>query len=203
MTSFLRKAASGLALAAMAATVCIASSAPAGASTTVPVDESVDASTTLATLHQTVTVPPGTVVGTVDLGSGALQGTLALPPATATVAVAGVGLATATFVIAPVGPVTGSVQLSTLAVTATSRFDIRIASLEPLGLPVNLVGGRCTTSRPVSVTFSGVFAFGGSSTFSGTYAIPPLHRCGVLTPALDVAVSGPGNQFSATFRPRA
>jgi hypothetical protein len=200
----------GAALAAGALTVgtvgLVAGSAgPASASPTaapaVPIHETVRATTTLAKLHQTVTVPPGTFDGTVDLGTDGLQGNLVLPPATTTVAMAGVGLATATFDLAPVKPVVGTVDLSTLAVTATATFNVLITSVDPLGLPVNLVGDSCGTSTPVTVAFSGVFSFTGPSTFAGSYTIPPLSDCGLLTPALNLVIPGPGNQFSASFAP--
>ncbi len=179
----------------------VGSAAPAGADTTLPVTYAVDASTTLAKLHQTVTVPPGTFTGSVDLTTGELVGNLVLPPATTTVSLAGLGLATATFDLAPVGPVQGTVNLSTLAVTSTARFDVLVTSVDPLGLPLNVVGNRCGTSKPVSVTFSGAFSLAGSSTFTGTYAIPPLHDCGLTTPALNLVIPGPGNTFTAAFAP--
>jgi hypothetical protein len=177
-----------------------ASASPAAAPD-MPIHETVRATTTLAKLHQTITVPPGTFDGAVNLGTAALQGNLVLPPAATTVAPAGVGLATATFDLAPVEPVVGTVDLSTLAVTATATFNVLITSVDPLGLPVNLVGNSCGTSTPVTVTFSGVFSFSGPSTFTGSYTIPPLSDCGPLTPALNLVVPGAGNQFSASFAP--
>jgi hypothetical protein len=191
----------GLALAVAPVVVAVAPSTSAVASPTLPVHHTVQASTTLATLHQTVTVPPGTFAGTIDLGTGALTGNLSLPPATTTIGLAGIGLVDATFQLAPTGPVTGTVNFSSLAVTATSTFDVRITSVEPVGLPINLVGRHCGTATPVSVTFVGTFSLSGASTFSGQYTMPPLDRCGLLTPALNVVIPGPGNQFSARFSP--
>jgi len=194
----------GLVLAAVS--VCgafgaVVPAARAEASTSLPVHYTVRASTTLAKLHQTVTVPPGTFTGTIDLGSGVLEGNLSLPPATTTVGLAGVGLANATFQLSPTGPVRATVDFSSLVVTATASFNVLITSVEPLGLPVNLVGTSCGTSRPVSVTFSGKLSFTGASTFSGVYGIPPLDGCGLLTPVLNLLIPGPGNQFTASFAP--
>ena len=175
--------------------------ARAEASTTLPVHYTVRASTTLAKLHQTVTVPPGTFTGTIDLGTGALEGNLSLPPATTTVGLAGVGLANATFQIAPTRPVRATVDFSTLVVTATTSFNILVTSVEPLGLPINVAGTSCGTSSAVSVTFSGRLSFTHASTFSGVYGIPPLDGCGLLTPVLNLLIPGPGNQFTASFAP--
>jgi hypothetical protein len=199
-----RVASMGLVLSA--ASVCGAFGAvvPAGraeASTNLPVHYTVHASTTLAKLHQTVTVPPGTFTGTINLGTGVLEGNLALPPATTTVGLAGVGLANATFQLAPTRPVRATVDFSTLVVTATASFNVLVTSVEPLGLLVNLVGTSCGTSRPVSVTFSGKLSFTGASTFSGVYRIPSLDECGLLTPVLNLLIPGPGNQFTASFAP--
>ena len=203
MSKTLRAASWGLALMTVPIVALVAPSGPASASPTLPVHYTVNASTTLATLHQTVTVPPGSFTGTIDLGNGALRGDLSLPPATTTVGLAGVGLAQATFQLAPTRPVVGTVDFATLAVTATSTFDVLVTSVEPLGLPINLVGASCGTSSPVSVTFTGTFSLSGPSSFAGQYTIPPLKRCGLLTPALNVVIPGPGNQFTARFSPNA
>src|ERR1700677_1985240 len=94
---------------------------PAGAADKVlAVDYTVNATTTLAKLHQTVTVPPGTFKGSINLTTAVLSGNLTLPPASTTVSVAGIGLAKATFELSPVKPVVGKVTFKTLAVTATA-----------------------------------------------------------------------------------
>jgi hypothetical protein len=166
----------------------------------VPFDYWVDATTTLKKLNQTVTVPRGTFTGSIDLSTSKLTGSISLPPAKAVVKIAGLPLATATFKITEVKPVVGTVNLSTLVVTATSVFNIQIVRASPVGLPfINLVGNYCKTSKPVSVTMSGLFT---TLTFSGTYTIPPLQNCGAATAALNLAVPGPGNTFTAVATPK-
>jgi hypothetical protein len=171
------------------------------AGTVIPVDYTVNASTTLAKLHQTVVVPPGTFIGSIDITTGVLTGNLTLPPASTTVSVAGIGLATATFSLTEAKPVVGTVDIATLTAVTTASFNVMIDSVEPLGLPINLVGNHCETSTPVSVTFSGPISLSGASTFSGDYTIPPLANCGLLTPALNLVIPGPGNVFTASFSP--
>ncbi len=202
-TQRVRRAATATALLAVACMVpgVVGPAGPAGAYTTLPLNYTVDASTTLATLHQTVNVPPGTFTGTVDLTDGSLRGHLALPPAATTVSLAGIGLVTATFDLVPVGRVTGTVDIATLSVTASATFDVRVVAVDPLGLPVNLVGDRCETTKAVTVPFSGAFSLTGDSSFSGEYTIPPLHDCGLATAALNLVVPGPGNTFTAAFSP--
>ncbi len=185
----------------MGPTLGSATVASAAGTPTYHIDYTVNATTTLAKLHQTVTVPPGTFIGSINLKTFALTGNLSLPPASTTVSLAGIGLATATFELSATKPVTGTVDLKTFAVTATASFNVLVTSVKPLGLPINLVGNSCGTSKPVSVTFSGTIKLKGSSAFSGTYTIPPLQNCGLTTPALNLVIPGPGNVFSASFSP--
>jgi hypothetical protein len=193
------------ALSVLAATSPSASAATKSAATTaaapgtIPFNYWVDATTTLKKLNQTVKVPRGTFVGSVNIATSKLTGVITLPPAKAPVKLAGIGLATATFKMTEVKPVTGSIDPS-FVVTATGVFNIQIVSVTPVGLAsVNLVGNQCTTSTPVSVTMSGPFTAG---KFSGIYTIPPLQNCGAATKALNLVVPGPGNTFSAVATPR-
>ena len=110
-------------------------------------------------------------------------------------------LATATFQLDDTKPVVGMVHLTNLTMTATASFNVLVTSVHPLGLPINLVGKSCGTSSPISVTSAGKVALSGTSSFSGNYTIPALSRCGPLTPALNLVIPGPGNQFNATFAP--
>jgi len=167
-----------------------------------PFNYDVDATTHLKTLNQDVTVPTGTFTGVIDITTGVLTGDIALPPAEFTFNLAGVGLVTADMQIAETQHVAGTLDVSTFAVTATAVFDINITSLHATATPtVNLVGNSCKTSTPVSVTMSGTANLSGSSTFSGTYTIPPLQNCGLLTTALNAVIPGPGNTFTATAYP--
>jgi hypothetical protein len=167
----------------------------------IPFNYWVDATTTLKKLNQTVTIPRGTFKGTLDLSAKTLTGSIKLPPAEAPVAIAGLPLATATFKVDEVKPVTGTFDFSTLEVTATAVFNIQLVSLTPVGLPfINLVGDSCQTSKPVRVTMSGNLA--PPLKFTGKYKIPPLENCGAATTALNLAVPGPGNVFSAVATPK-
>jgi hypothetical protein len=162
----------------------------------------VDATTHLKTLNRDVTVPRGYFDGSIDLGTGDISGDLLLPPATTRIDLLGLlPIVDATFAISQVRPITGHVDLSTLHVTSTAVFDIRVLSAKPLGTNVNLVGDNCRTSRPISVTMAGTADLVHGSTFTGTYTIPPLENCGLVTAALNVAIAGDGNTFTGTFTP--
>jgi hypothetical protein len=203
MTRTHRRLALLVAVPALLAGIGVAAPSAGAANPTFPFDWSINASTHLQKLNQTVSVPKGTFKGRVDLVTKKLTGTISLPPASTTLAVAGVGLATATFKIAQMKPVTGTVDFSTLQAKATSVFDIKVIKVAPALTPsVNLVGSSCKTSTPVKVTMSGRANLTGSSTFKGTYTIPPLAGCGLLTPVLNQLVPGPGNTFTAVASPR-
>ncbi len=199
-----------LTIAAAVAVATVPASAapqPAAADPMFPFNYSIVATTHIQKLNQTITVPPGTFTGAIDLATGGLTGTITLPPAQFTFKLVGVvPLVTATAQIVPTQPVTGHVDLSTFKVTATSTFNLRIlkayAATLPLLPKINLVGSSCTTATPVRVTMSGTAQLGAASTFSGTFTLPPFTTCGLATTGLNLLIPGPGNTFSATATPR-
>jgi len=160
--------------------------------------------------NQTVTPPPGTFKGGIDLDTGKLAGNINLPPATFSQSEAGIPLVTVTAATVQVKPVSGHIDLSTLKTTSTSVFSLRIKSMYaalpqlpfPLPVPVvNLVGNSCMTESPISVTMTGTAHLSGPSKFSGTFSIPNFVNCGAMTAALNQEIPGPGNTFTATVTP--
>jgi hypothetical protein len=185
---------------ALGSTLVIATP-PASAAPLLALDWNVNATTHLKKLDMDVKVPQGKFYGVIDLGTGDLAGFLILPPARTRIPAMGpLRLVDATFQIAPAF-VSGHVDLATLQVTTTSTFDIKVTKVTAAGLPVNLVGDRCTTAEPVRVDIGGTADLVNGSTFTGEYTIPPLETCGLLTPLLTAAMSGPGNTFTGTFTP--
>ena len=161
----------------------------------------VQASTTLARLNQKVVLSAGTFVGTVN-DFGRIKGDLRLPDTTTTMRLAGIGLADVTIGFPPTKAVRGSLNLGSMSVRATATQLILIRKVAPLGLPVNLVGTRCSTSNSVAISFHGQIAPTGIVTVSGVYTVPPFSHCQGVAAALDLAVSGPGNTFTGTLSPR-
>jgi hypothetical protein len=169
------------------------------------------ASTHIKKLNQTITPPQGRFKGAVNLKTQKLEGHIKLPPVKFTFSQAGIPLMTATAQIVEAKPVTGTLKFATLKVTATSTFNLRIIDAHaspglpgvgPLPVPpVNLVGDKCTTAKPISVTMSGKANLGGKSTFSGSFTIPNFKTCGALTTVLNQLIPGPGNTFTATAIP--
>jgi hypothetical protein len=177
---------------------------PAAADPIFPIDWTVDAQTHLNSLDLDVEVTGGSFVGQVDLGTGDISGDITLPQAETQLQLIGLPLANVAFAVTPVGPATGHVDLTTLTATLTSTFDIRVPYVRPLGLPfLNLVGKRCQTATPITLTLSGPVDLTGGSTFSGTFAVPQFKNCGLATTALNLVVPGDGNTFTATASPPA
>lgn len=200
MRPIMHRAGAALATCLLAVSLSGVASTSASAAGGISFNYWVDATTTLKKLNQTVTVPRGTFVGSIDVATWNLTGSITLPPAKAPFKVAGLPLATATFKMTEVKPVTGHLDVNSLVVTATSVINIQIVKVTPIGLPfVNLVGNYCKTSKPVTVTMSGAF---NGNVFKGTYTIPPLQNCGASTTALNLVVPGPGNTFTAVVTPR-
>jgi len=184
----------------------LATAAPsASADTIIPIHWVVNATTTIKSVNMTVTVPPGSFVGQVDLNTGALTGNLTLPPASKTISLLGVPLATATFSMKETGPITGHVNLAAKTVTVNSSFTFNITSATLSFAPwLNLVGNSCRGVTPITVNMSGPLHLTGASTFTSTYTIPKFTGCGFLvTPLLNLIIPGPGNTFTASFAPPA
>lgn len=176
---------------------------PAGAkgASYVTVKELVSASTFVKKLNETVVSPTGKFVGRINSNTGAIRGKLTLPASATTVKLLGIGVARATIGIAPTKPVTGKVNFSTFTITTTSTFNLQVRSLAPAGTSVNLVGSHCQTATPITLTLTGPFQAIGSSTYTGSFTIPPFTNCQGLALVLTEQASGPGNTFTGTFAP--
>ncbi|MDF8263351.1 hypothetical protein [Luteipulveratus flavus] len=156
------------------------------------------ASTYIKSMNQTVTTT-GTQTANFDLEKRTLSANLSLKDATSPVKVIGLPLAKATIRIEPLGPATGTVDFSN-NISVTQRLNIRIVKIQPLGLPVNLVGNSCKTSSPVTMKLSG--KQGGlfdPFTLKGSFDIPKFADCGLATPIVSKMVSGSGNTVKIDY----
>jgi hypothetical protein len=175
----------------------LATAAPASAQSTVTVKYPVTGSTLLKKLDATAALGPGTLTSTVDLSTGAVTASLALPPATVSYKEAGLIPVTATTAFINDGATTGTVNLDTGAVTTTSHITLQVTSLTVGGLPV-AVGNACESARPATVTVKSLpgFSIVNGGKLSGTYTVPPFANCGLLTPVLNLTIPGPGNTIT-------
>jgi hypothetical protein len=191
----------GLVTAALSGTV--ATAAPASADPTIPIDWNIEATTTIAKLGLTQTVTGGSFVGSADVGAGTVTGNLNLPANDIAIKLLGLNLANVGFELAPVGTTSGSFDLANLTVSITSTFNIKIPHLNILGTRLNLVGSRCQTAEPITLTMSGPVDLANPSHFSGEFSIPKFKNCGLLTFAINLIIPGDGNTFTATATPKA
>jgi hypothetical protein len=180
----------------------VAASAPsASADTTINAHYALTGSTFIKKLNTTVNLGSGSLAATVDLDTGAVSSTLSLPPDTVSMKELGIIPVSATATMVQNGPATGSANLTTNTITSSASIIFKITKLSVAGLNVP-VGGNCESS-PFSVSLSSGpgFTVSGGGPLSGSYTIPPLHGCGLLTPVLNLLIPGPGNTFNLTLGP--
>jgi len=184
-----------LALATIAATPAAASAA-----TVLKVRYPVNGSTFLKAANATVPLGPGALRSRVNLTTGAVTASLNLPPATGSFKELGLIPVTATVAFIQNGPTTGTVDLNTGAVTTMSSITLQITSLSVGGLPVP-VGPSCESATPASVALASQpgFSIVNGGTVSGTYTVPPFAGCGLITPVLNLTITGPGNTITLTL----
>jgi hypothetical protein len=184
-----------LALATIAATPAAASAA-----TVLKVRYPVNGSTFLKAANATVTLGPGALRSRVNLSNGNVVASLNLPPATGSFTELGLIPVTATVAFIQNGPTTGKIDLNTGAVTTSSSITLQITSLSVAGLPVP-VGPACQSATPASVALASQpgFSIVNGGTVSGTYTVPPFAGCGLITPVLNLTITGPGNTISLTL----
>jgi hypothetical protein len=158
-------------------------------------------------LNQSIQLPAGsTFNGNANLTQGTISGSTKIPDFTATVRVLGVPTRIA-LSIKEVTPTSGTLSLNpdgTVTTDVTVKSDLRIRRLS-LGLLSIPPGANCHTSSPVQLPlhFHGPLDLAGGFTFNGTYVIPKLTGCGLLTPTLNLLMAGPNNPFTLTLKPPA
>ena len=195
-----------LATATVAAAGIGLSAAPALASRSAPADQVINltfpvtGSTFIKKINTSISLGPGTLASSADLTNSTLTATLTLPPATGSFKEFGLIPVTATVAFIQNGPTTGKVDLNTGAVTTMSSITLQITSLSVGGLPV-LVGPSCQSATPASVALASQpgFSIVNGGTVSGTYTVPPFAGCGLITPVLNLTITGPGNTISLTL----
>jgi len=204
MNRFVRLPSRGMAATAIAGLLALATiaatPAAASAATVLKVRYPVNGSTFLKAANATVPLGPGALRSRVNLSNGNVTASLNLPPATGSFKEFGLIPVTATVAFIQNGPTTGKVDLNTGAVTTMSSITLQITSLSVGGLPVP-VGPSCQSATPASVALASQpgFSIVNGGTVSGTYTVPPFAGCGLITPVLNLTITGPGNTISLTL----
>ena len=204
MNRFVRLPGRGVAATAIAGLLALATiaatPAAASAATVLKVRYPVNGSTFIKAANATVPLGPGALRSRVNLSNGNVVASLNLPPATGSFKEFGLIPVTATVAFIQNGPTTGKVDLNTGAVTTSSSITLQITSLTVSGLPVP-VGPACESATPASVALASQpgFSIVNGGTVSGTYTVPPFAGCGLVTPVLNLTITGPGNTISLTL----
>jgi hypothetical protein len=187
---------------ALAAVFTVAATAvPASATaSTIKATYPVTGSTFLNAPSASLPLGPGKLVAHVNASTGAVKATLTLPDATGSFKELGVIPVTATAHFINNGPTTGTINLSTGAVTSTSHITMQLVSLSVAGIPIPL-GPSCETSTPavVQVTSQPGFNLLKGGNLEGTYTIPPFANCLLATPLINLTLTGPGNTITLTL----
>jgi hypothetical protein len=183
-----------------AAFTVAATTVPASANTTVRARYKVTGSTFLKAPNATLPLGPGRLAANVNLNTGAVKAALTLPDATLSFKQFGLVPVTATTHFINNGPTTGTLNLSTGAVATTSNITFQIVSLSIAGLPIP-VGPSCESSTPAVIQVASQPGFnllkGGN--LAGTYTIPQFANCGLVTPLINLTLTGPGNTITLTL----
>jgi len=181
----------------VAAGVLVAAGAPASAATIAKATYKVTGSTFLAGPKATIKLGPGQLTSKVNLDTGYLTATLAMPPATGSFKQGGIIPVTATTKFINDGPTTGRLNFNTGGVSTTSKITLQIESLSVGGVPMP-VGSSCKTGSPVVVKLTSQRGFnvldGGN--VAGTYTIGKFSHCGVSTLLINQTIPASGNKIT-------
>jgi len=186
-------AAAVLAAAAMLAATAI----PASASTKLHAKYKVTGSTYIKAPNFTLSLGPGKLSSTVNLKTGKLTATLALPNATGSFTQLGIIPVTATTQFINDGPSTGRVNTKTGAVRTKSEITLRIVSLTVAGIGIP-VGKSCETKDAVVVRLASQPGFSvlAGGNLAGSYTIGDFSGCGLATLLINLTIPGAGNTIT-------
>jgi hypothetical protein len=195
----------GLAVVGLTATPALAapvasSNAAAPADTLITATYPVTGSTYLKRLNTTQDLGPGTLVSTLDLNTGAVTGSLTLPPSTGSFKEFGFIPVSVTTELVADGPTTGTADLATNTVSTTSQAFLKITSLKIAGVSIP-VGNNCQTVQPTTLSVSSAAGFTllGGGNVTGTYTIPRFGHCGLATFLINLTIPGPDNTITLTL----
>jgi hypothetical protein len=196
-SSRIRTTAAAATVGLAAACTVAGTAAPTSAASTIRATYKVTGSTFLKAPNATLPLGPGKLSANVNVSTGAVKATLTLPDATLSFKQFGFIPVTATTHFINNGPTTGTINLSTGAVTSTSHITMQIVSLSIAGIPVP-IGPACESSTPAAIKVASQPGFnvlkGGN--LAGIYTIPQFANCGLVTPLINLTLTGPGNTIT-------
>jgi hypothetical protein len=146
-----------------------------------------------------VTVPLTGALTTGFDAAGKLTGTLALDKSAVPFKLFGFLPASFDVAFGPAVQTTGT--LSAAKLTTTSAVPVSVPSVKVFGLEIG-GGPDCRTATPAQIGLaSDPFDKASGGKLTGTYTLPKLQDCGMLTSILSAVAAGPGNTISLTAAP--
>jgi Tfp pilus assembly protein PilW len=192
--------ATAIAGAAVAGTMAATAVPASASSSTIHAVYKVTGSTFLKAPNATLPLGPGKLAANLNPATGNLKAKLTMPDATLSFNEFGLIPVTATTHFINNGPTTGTLNLTTGAVTTTSKLTFQIVSLNVAGIPIP-VGPSCESSTPAVIQVSSQPGFsilkGGN--LAGTYTVPQFANCGLTTALINLTLTGPGNTITLTL----
>lgn len=193
--------AAGTMLTAVAAT--LGAAAPAQAAPFLDGLYELNGTTHINSTNSDLVLGPGTLLATLDLGTGDIVGNMSLPSTSGSFKVIGLVPVEATVAFTETEPTTGFADPVTGATTTTSHVTIRITSLRILGIP-QLIGHHCQTETPALIELVSEPGFNPilGGVVNGTYTIPDFENCLLHTGLINLLIPGDGNTISLTVGQR-
>ena len=142
-----------------------------------------------------ITLGPGALKSTLDLSTAVLSSDLTLPTAHSQFDALGFLPTSADIDFLPDGPAIGTV--SATQITATAKVTVRVHNVWSGGVPV-IVGDNCKTEVPATISLvsqPGFTVLGGGD-LAGTYTMPKLDNCLLVTWLLNALIPGPDNTIT-------
>lgn len=106
----------------------------------------------------------------------------------------------------PVGETTGTLEDGQLTTQSELNVHVKKASVNLFGKDIKIGGGtECRTEAPAEITLENEgdnFLPLSGGTLVGTYELPRLENCGLLTEVLNKFMAGPGNQIELELTPQ-
>ncbi len=158
--------------------------------------------THIAKPNNDIPIGPTTLVTTVS-ATGAITGSLDLPPTKTTFSVLGFIPVSATVTFIPVGKgggVTGTLKPG--KVRTKAKFILRLTDVTVAGIPAG-VGTTCQSTTPaiipIATPVGEKFSIIDGGNLAGTYTIPPFANCGLTTSIINLLIPGPDNTLKITI----
>lgn len=162
---------------------------------TISVTYDVTGTTHIKKTDSDITLGPGALKSTLDLSTAVLSSDLTLPTAHSEFKALGFLPTSADIDFIPDGPAIGTV--SATQITATAKVTVRVHNVWSGGIPV-VVGNNCKTEVPATISLvsqPGFTVLGGGD-LAGSYTMPELDNCLLVTWLLNALIPGPDNNIT-------